>query len=419
MTRAALSKRLEPELAHQCLQAFDAGLFVVDPDGEVVFLNPRAEELLELRAEEALGRSASELLGLPSDGPFGPGGEIWRACRLPPTQILGQRGDKELTLECHMVPVGAEARPGAGLLIFEDASESQEERAFQRNIDRFSSIGNLSAIMAHEIRNPLTGIRTTIQYVETKLPGDSPLRQDLDEAIKELDRIEQFTTDLLQFARPKITALEEGNINDVVERVLGHVALRCEERAVQLRKDLGAELPPIPLDPDALRQALLNLILNALDAMPEGGTLRLTTSTRRYRSRRAVEVAVADTGTGIPEEIIEKIFDPFFTTRGAGGTGLGLSIVLQIVKEHGGRITVRNRAQGGATFRISFRVPEEPVAEDDEAEREERAKGGRGERAERNEKVEKAERAERAERVEKTEKVERAEKVEADRGTAG
>jgi signal transduction histidine kinase len=209
------------------------------------------------------------------------------------------------------------------------------------------------------IRNPLTGIRTTIQFVETKLPKASPLKQDLDDAIKELDRIEQFTTDLLQFARPKISELQEANINDIVEKVLTHVAKRAEEQGVQIKSELGEDLPPIALDQDAVQQALLNIVINALDVMPEGGLLRVSSSSRRYRSRRAVEVAVADTGTGIPEEVIEKMYDPFFTTRGSGGTGLGLSIALQIVKEHGGRIHVRNRPQGGAIFRLSFRLPDE------------------------------------------------------------
>jgi signal transduction histidine kinase len=359
MTRTTSSRQLEPETAQQCCDAFDLGLFVVDPDGTVRYLNPRAEELLEVRVEDAVGRPAAELLGLATDGPLGVGGPEWKKCALPTTQILGQRGEKELTLECHMIPLGRRNRPEAGLLIFEDASESAEEREFQRNIDRFSSVGNLSAVMAHEIRNPLTGIRTTIQFVETKLAADSPLRQDLDDAIKELDRIEQFTTDLLQFVRPKIAEVRESNINDVIEKVLGHVALRCEEMEVQVKRELNGELPAIPIDRDAVHQALLNIVLNALDAMPEGGTLRVSTSTRRYRSRRAVEVAVADTGTGIPEEITEKIFDPFFTTRGPAGTGLGLSITLQIVKEHNGRIYVRNRPQGGVIFRLSFPVPEE------------------------------------------------------------
>jgi len=312
-----------------------------------------------VRAEETIGHPAAELLGLIPDGPLGIGGSVWKKCVLPPTQILSQRGEKELTLECRMVPLGRPSRPDGGLLMFEDASESADEQQFQRNIDRFSSVGNLSAVMAHEIRNPLTGIRTTIQFVQTKLPKASPLKQDLEDAIKELDRIEQFTTDLLQFARPKISGLQEANINDIAEKVLTHVAKRAEEQGVQIKGELGDDLPLIPLDQAAVQQALLNIVINALDVMPDGGLLRVSSSSRRYRSRRAVEVAVADTGTGISEEVIEKIYDPFFTTRGSGGTGLGLSIALQIVKEHGGRIHVRNRPQGGAIFRLSFRLPEE------------------------------------------------------------
>jgi signal transduction histidine kinase len=362
MTRSAPVKQLEPETLQQCLDAFDLGLFVLDPEGTVRYLNPRAEELLEVRGEDAVGKPAAEMLGLAVEGPLGVGGAEWKKCALPVTQILGTRGEKELTLECRMLPLGRRSRPEAGLLIFEDASESAEEREFQRNIDRFSSVGNISAVMAHEIRNPLTGIRTTIQFVETKMAADSPLRQELDDAIKELDRIEQFTTDLLQFARPKISEVRESNVNDVIEKVLGHVALRCEEMEVQVKRELGGELPLIPIDRDAVRQALLNIVLNALDAMPQGGVLRVSSSTRRYRSRRAVEVAIADTGTGIPEEIIEKIFDPFFTTRGPAGTGLGLSIALQIVKEHNGRVYVRNRPQGGVIFRLSFPVPDESEA---------------------------------------------------------
>ena len=102
----------------------------------------------------------------------------------------------------------------------------------------------------------------------------------------------------------------------------------------------------------------MNLVVNARDAMPEGGTLRLVTSSRRYRSRMAVEIGVHDTGCGIPDDDLDLIFDPFFTTK-SSGTGLGLSISLQLVREQGGRITVRNRSGGGVTFRLSFPVPAE------------------------------------------------------------
>ena len=241
----------------------------------------------------------------------------------------------------------------------------QRARAELVQAERLATIGKMAARVTHEIRNPLTGIRTTIQFVQTKLPEDSMLSVDLDDAIKELDRIEQFTTDLLQFARPKISGLDQTNINDVIAKVMGHVSLRCAELSIQVKQELADELPEIPLDFDAVRQALLNIIINALDAMPDGGTLRVSSSSRRYRNRRAVEVAIADTGTGISEETLEKIYDPFFTTRGAGGTGLGLSITLQIVKEHGGRIYVRNRPQGGVIFRLSFPVPDTNVNYDE------------------------------------------------------
>jgi two-component system sensor kinase FixL len=117
------------------------------------------------------------------------------------------------------------------------------------------------------------------------------------------------------------------------------------------------------MDPDAMHQALFNILRNSLEAMPSGGSLRVTTSSRRYRSRTAVEVAVSDTGTGISEEILDRIFDPFFTTK-PSGTGLGLSISLQLVREQDGRINVRNRSQGGVTFRLSFPVPLEATEGD-------------------------------------------------------
>jgi len=114
------------------------------------------------------------------------------------------------------------------------------------------------------------------------------------------------------------------------------------------------------MDRDALQQVFLNIVLNAIEAMQGGGQFRVSSSVRRYRSRSAVEVAFSDTGCGIPESALDKIFDPFFTTKQAG-TGLGLSISLQIVREHGGRITVRNRSGGGVTFRLSFPARAVPV----------------------------------------------------------
>ncbi|MBD3161066.1 MAG: PAS domain-containing protein [Candidatus Eisenbacteria bacterium] len=339
--------------ARMLLDALDSGIVAVDTAGKILFLNRRAQELFGLDPEEVRQRPVTEILQVRAPAR---GTSLW-----PPEigesmtrEMVLSSGDRELTVEARWLPVVREENDLGGILAFEDITEAVGELEFQRRLDRFASIGNLSAVIAHEIRNPLTGVRTTIQFVGSKMEGE--LRTDLEDVIKELDRIEQFTTDLLQFARPKTLEKRPGDVNEVMEKVLDTLSAHFEHSEVQLKRDSQTELPRIPMDFDAMHQVLLNIIRNALEAMPDGGTLKVTTSSRRYRSRTAVEIAVSDTGSGIEEEMLDRIFDPFFTTK-PSGTGLGLSISLQLVQEHGGRINVRNRSQGGVTFRLSFPVP--------------------------------------------------------------
>lgn len=352
------ARSLNKDESQRVLNHLDVGIIYLDRERHIVYMNRQAEEICDAEASKFVGRSLFDLL-VPLDRTWlGPEDPCWQDFTFPPAELEVRHGDRELTLEARLVPVEAEDELQGGLFIFEDASESEGEREFQRNVDRFSSIGDLSAILAHEMRNPLTGIRTTIQYVGNKIKS-ATLRQDLEDAIGELDRIEQITTDLLQFARPKTKELEEHDLNEVVESCLANLAMQCEQAEVQVKKELAESLPTIPVDADALRQAFLNIMLNAIEAMSNGGgIIRVATSCRRYRTRQAVEVAFSDTGCGIEQDSVDKIFDPFFTTKGASGTGLGLSISLQIIKEHGGKIYVRNRAQGGVTFRVSLPVPD-------------------------------------------------------------
>ncbi len=345
------------DFARFLLDALDSGIIAVDTAGKVLFVNRRSQELFGLQPEKVRERPIAEVLQVRSPSR---GASLW-----PPDigesmtrEMVLASEERELTVEARWLPVARDENGLGGILSFEDITESVGELEFQRRLDRFASIGNLSAVIAHEIRNPLTGIRTTIQFVGSKTKD--PLRQDLEEVIKELDRIEQFTTDLLQFARPKTLERISGDVNQVLEKVLDTLSAQMTASGIQVKRDLTPDLPGIPMDPDAMHQVLLNIIKNSLDAMPEGGSLRVTTSSRRYRSRSAVEIALSDTGCGIPEENLDRIFDPFFTTK-SSGTGLGLSISLQLIREQGGRITVRNRSQGGVTFRLSFPVPVEAV----------------------------------------------------------
>jgi signal transduction histidine kinase len=355
MTRRATETDAASGLGPQLLDSLDFGLLALDGKSHVLYINRKASEILGTPAEEFLGRPAGELLNSRT-----PGFSFWSLDQIDPEEagtreIMLEHGSKEFLLEARwLIPAESEG-PIAAILAFDDVTETVGEVEFQRRVDRFASVGDLSAVIAHEIRNPLTGIRTTIQYVGGKMPRDSTLRGDLEEVIKELDRIEQFTTDLLQFARPKSFQLVEQDINPILETVLDNLEIPLAEAGITVRRDLAPNLPGLPFDRDAIQQVFLNIVLNAIEAMPGGGQFRISSSVRRYRSRLAVEVAFSDTGCGISEDVIDKIFDPFFTSK-PSGTGLGLSISLQILREHGGRITVRNRSQGGVTFRLSFPV---------------------------------------------------------------
>jgi signal transduction histidine kinase len=192
--------------------------------------------------------------------------------------------------------------------------------------------------------------------VSSKLKPQDSRREDLDDVIKELDRIEQIITGLLLFGRPQSGRPVLSGVHGVLEKTLAAIELQLQDARVEVVRDYAEDIPELWLDPDLVQQVFLNLCLNAIQAMPQGGKLTIATGVRRYRTRRSfVDVSFSDTGSGIPKEAMEKIFDPFYTTRSMG-TGLGLSISLQIMRDHGGVITAKNNS-AGATFRASFPLP--------------------------------------------------------------
>lgn len=229
--------------------------------------------------------------------------------------------------------------------------------------DHLTSLGELSACVAHEIRNPLTGIRTTVQFVDSKMEENDPRHEDLQEVIKEIDRIEKIIENLLLFARPVEGTRTLADLNAVLTRVLDSMEGAFTEGEIEVKRNFSDDLPEFRFSPDNLQQVVLNLIRNAVEAMPEGGKLKITTTQRRFRSGRtsAAEIFISDTGHGIPEDLLGNIFKPFFTTR-HNGTGLGLPISASIIRAHGGRMYARNRAHGGATFRISLPLVTEEKA---------------------------------------------------------
>ena len=347
-----------PAVPDLVLDAFEQAILAIDRERRVVYANSSCEELL--------GAPPEDLLGLPI-GKIFPGLDAkWlRGGSREPREFRVHTEGRDATLKVEAYALPRDGHTPRGHVLSADALSETEGGEFQKKIDRLVSLGQLSAYVAHEIRNPLTGIRTTVQYVSSKLRPRDSRREDLADVIKELDRIEQIITGLLLFARPQSGNPVLTDVHSVLDKTLDNVSLQLEDGSVEVEKDYGVELPQVWMDADLVVQVFLNLCLNALQAMPTGGRLSVSTSARRPRTRKHyVDVSFTDTGAGIAEGSMEKIFDPFFTTRSMG-TGLGLSISLQIVRDAGGVITARNNASGGATFRVSLPIPQEPASPDE------------------------------------------------------
>lgn len=237
-----------------------------------------------------------------------------------------------------------------------------------RRREKLAAIGTLAAGVAHEIRNPLSSIKGFATYFRQRFGEGSEEREAADIMVREVNRLNRVITDLLGLSRPSDVKPRSVCLENIVAHVLRLIRQTAGERHIALSCRTSRSVPNVFVDVERLGQALLNLCLNALDAMPDGGALTIAIS----RARESVCLLVRDTGSGMTPEIMEHIFDPYFTTKG-NGTGLGLPLVHKIITAHGGRISVRSRpavpatdGNGGAGGETVFRVWL-PLAPEEEA----------------------------------------------------
>lgn len=213
--------------------------------------------------------------------------------------------------------------------------------------DRIASVGELSAAVVHEVRNPLASIKGAVEIIEDELAPDSP-RREFSQIIKqEVDRLDALVGEFLRFARTPKPAVAPASLNEIARSVCTLIAQRAEAQSVTTELALAHELPLVTVDAEQIKQVLLNLAINAVQAMPHGGHLTLRTS----RDEDKLVIEVEDTGGGVDPALKARIFDPFFTTKDKG-VGLGLSIAYKIATQHGGNLIVGDGTRGGAIFRL-------------------------------------------------------------------
>jgi two-component system sensor histidine kinase PilS (NtrC family) len=371
-TREVLSQRTSDlhrlrDLHQRTVESLASGLLTTDLEGSVTSFNPEAERITGLAASAALGRDVGQILPgvreLVMDG-ADKGGAPHGRSRCP---YRNRNGDElHLGLAAYVLK-DDDATPGGYVVIFQDVTDVVEMEGELRRSERLAAVGQLSASIAHEIRNPLAAISGAIQMLSRSNPapaaGGESMRL-MDIAVRETDRLNHLITDFLHYARPGPCNPEPVLLEEAVQEV---VELFDAARTAELKIELAIE-PAIGVcaDPAQLRQLLWNLVLNAAEAMPDGGTLRISAAKageaapqEGSASRRNgesgttdwAEIVVADEGVGIPPEALDRIFDPFFTTK-REGSGLGLATVYRIVEDHGGLVRLESSVGLGTTIRL-------------------------------------------------------------------
>ena len=326
----------------QVIASMVHGVLSIDITGRVVSSNQQAAALL------GVARSDMEHLDLKEIFDFEKTGiakTLEQGISVLSHEIQFRRpGGDSLPLLLTVTPIREEAgKRGGAVVVLRDLSEIKRLEHQVQRTEKLAAIGRLAAGVAHEIRNPLSSIRG-FAYLLGKNNGKmTPEKEYADVMVREIDRINHVVTDLLNFARPMEPEPASTDIIDLVEHVVALVSTDANDHRVDIVVDCDNHLVPIMVDPNQVTQALLNLILNAVNAMGRGG--RIDIQIRARNAGDGVCVQVEDDGPGIPPERLEKIFDPFYTTRD-NGTGLGLAIVKKIVESHDGKVLVASPPPG-------------------------------------------------------------------------
>ena len=363
-------KRLERELSgakdftEKLVESSTTAIIAADRRGKILTMNPAAEELTGYSLKKAhkittedlyIPGQARAVMKILRDEQMGGKGKL-RHGRFTLMHALGE----EIPVELNAAIIYEDDQEAATVGLFTDLREKLEnERAMQEMLVRISraekmaSLGQLAAGVAHEINNPLTGIIFYANLLLDTLEQDDSRRHGLSCIYDDAKRCGKIIKNLLAYSRQETPSKEILHTNTLVEHSLVLIRDRKYFMGIRVGKELSGDMMLIEGDRDQLSQVIVNLILNALDAMDQEGTLTLRTYRNKPEQKAYIEVS--DTGRGIPKENLNRIFDPFFTTKAPGkGTGLGLSTAYGILKENGGRIWVKETGKSGTTFAVEL-----------------------------------------------------------------
>jgi len=329
------------------------GLLAIDADGKIASFNETAESVLRLSSPEILGKKANEVL---------PGQLLTLT-----DELDNRKGIIEREMDCaledgRIIPLQVIVSPLEGnnnislgfITLFRDLTEIQELKREVERTQRLASLGKVAAGIAHEIRNPLSSIKGFATYFKGRYKEIPEDQKTADIMVQEVERLNRVIGQLLEFARPINIQKKPTSLHSVIQHSLKMIEAQAQAKNIKINTGLSPQIKDIlSVDPDRINQVLLNLYLNSIEAMENGGTLSVNFSQDENPQR--TKIAVSDTGVGISKEDLVRIFDPYFTTK-QSGTGLGLAIVHNIIESHKGEMRVESEPGKGTTVTILLPV---------------------------------------------------------------
>jgi two-component system, sporulation sensor kinase E len=349
----------ENDLLEMVMESMSDGVVVTDRQDRILLVNKSAERMLPFFNDELVERVLWEAVTDRELAVF------FRETLHDLDRIVDKEftldGGYTRTLSLNMMPLVKGGAIQGNVIHIEDITEKRTRDARLRRAESLAALTTLTAGVAHEIKNPLGSIGIHLELMKKEMSGKRQIetRRVMENLLiikEELERLNRIVMDFLFTVRPMNTELEYDDLNRLIRELLELLRPELEQVHIEAEVELVEPVPQIRMDERYLKQAVLNIIKNAMSAMPDGGVLKIRTTIRGSH----LQLRISDTGMGIPDENIDKIFEPYFTTKDFG-SGLGLTIVYKIVKEHLGDIAVDSKVGQGTTFTLSFPIPQKEM----------------------------------------------------------
>lgn len=334
------------------LETMDNAVISVDNKGNIKTFNRKSEEIFGKKRKEVLNKDCQEVMNLNVDEK-----SLFKKCLLEKKNIsqeiiLEEKGLKKKILDINTSFLTDESGEITGVVaVIRDVTEIKDLNEEVARHKRLAALGKLSAGIAHEIRNPLSSIRGLAQFVYNSFSKTDERKEDLNTIIQEVDRLNKLVVQVLDFAKLKKPNITRFSLNDLIRKIAELFKLEIKDKQIKFSLELSPDVSQIQADEDQVRQILMNVIINAIQAIPKKGEIKIKTEKALLKGELAIKLIIEDSGIGIPEKDFAQIFDPFFSTK-EKGSGLGLSIAYKLIEAHRGEIKVESKEGEGTKFVI-------------------------------------------------------------------